>query len=70
MNTEDGTFSQKQMLCHNCRFDVTNIEIKKINNKCPRCSCGMFDGLIPESWREQRRSGDNSPDVRGKPLIS
>lgn len=38
--------------------------------KCPRCGCGLFDGWIAESEKNQPETGDNSPDVRGKPLNS
>ena len=60
----------KRILCHNCRFDVTMIEMSKLNNKCPRCGGGAFDGWTLEKEKDQPETGDNSPDVRGKPLNS
>jgi len=58
-------------LCHNCRFDVTMIELKKINNKCPRCGSGMFNKFIKEEEKIPGDTGDGQQvDVRGKPLAS
>ena len=37
-----------QTLCHNCRFDVTLIDLPKIHNRCPRCQCGLFDKFTKE----------------------
>lgn len=57
-------------LCHNCRFDVTTIEMSKLKGKCPRCGSGMFNKFIKEEQKDQPETGDNSPDVSGKPLVS
>jgi len=64
-----GGSNQKQVTCHNCRFNVTNITRQR-GFKCPRCRCGLFDGWDVESEIDPPNSGGNSPDVRGKPLAS
>lgn len=59
--------------CHNCLFDVTNIEMSKLNNKCPRCGSGMFNNPNREPREIEEdvpNTGGNAPDVRGKPLMS
>ncbi len=56
-------------ICHNCLFDVTNIEMSKLNNKCPRCGSGMFNVNILEVSKDVPNSGGNNPDVLGKNLV-
>ena len=58
------------VLCNNCRWNATNVELSKLNNKCPRCGSGMFNRTELETEIDQPETGDNSPDVRGKPLAS
>jgi len=34
--------------CSYCKWDVTGIDISKMNNKCPRCRSGLFtENRIP-----------------------
>ena len=30
------------ILCAYCKWNVTNIDITKLNSKCPRCRSGLF----------------------------
>jgi len=64
-----GASNQKQITCHNCRFNATNIGRKR-GYKCPRCGCGLFDGWDTEKEKDVPNSGGQSLDVRGKPLAS
>jgi len=59
--------------CHNCRFNVSTIDMSKLRNKCPRCGCGLFDNIkksLYEKEKDMPNTGDNVPRTRGKPLIS
>ena len=70
-----GGSNQKQLTCHNCRFNASNIipnlpKNQRTGFKCPRCGCGLFDGWTVESEMDEPNGGGGAPDVRGKPLNS
>lgn len=70
-----GASNQKQINCHNCRFDASNIlpnmqPKERLAFKCPRCRCGQWDGWTTETEIDVPNGGGNAPDVRGKPLAS
>jgi predicted Zn-ribbon and HTH transcriptional regulator len=63
----------RPVTCHNCRFDVSGIELSKIHNKCPRCGCGQFNNVKRElrvKVINQPETGDQNPLITGKPLVS
>jgi len=65
--------NSRPIKCHNCLFDVSNIELSKIRNKCPRCGCGQFNNIERElrvKRINQPETGDQNPLITGKPLVS
>ncbi len=55
--------------CKNCLLDLTLVNLSKIENKCPRCGCGLFDKLQRTELKDIPNSGGNTLLTRGSELI-